>query len=100
MHKKMLEKFDADKDGKLSDDERAKARADREAACDAQVLQNATQQRRSEYGHALLKVEGYHGGLLQHDALAGDKNQGVRGAQIDPDVARELKTAEKHGHPA
>ena len=34
-----------------------KARADREAACDAQVLVNATPQRRSEYGHALLKVE-------------------------------------------
>lgn len=34
-----------------------KARADREAACDAQVLANATSQRRSEYGHALLKVE-------------------------------------------
>ena len=34
-----------------------KARADRETACDAQVLRNATQQRRSEYGHALLKVE-------------------------------------------
>jgi beta-lactamase regulating signal transducer with metallopeptidase domain len=33
------------------------ARADREAACDAQVLANATPQRRSEYGHALLKVE-------------------------------------------
>ncbi|MEZ5386417.1 MAG: M56 family metallopeptidase [Prosthecobacter sp.] len=33
------------------------ARADREAACDAQVLENATPQRRSEYGHALLKIE-------------------------------------------
>lgn len=33
------------------------ARADREAACDAQVLANATPQRRSEYGHALLKIE-------------------------------------------
>ncbi|MBE2287353.1 MAG: M56 family metallopeptidase, partial [Prosthecobacter sp.] len=32
------------------------ARADREAACDAQVLENATPQRRSEYGHALLKM--------------------------------------------
>ncbi|MCB1225471.1 MAG: hypothetical protein KDK99_06645 [Verrucomicrobiales bacterium] len=34
-----------------------KARADREAACDAQVLEEATPQRRSEYGHALLKME-------------------------------------------
>ncbi|MBK8092405.1 MAG: hypothetical protein IPK32_10635 [Verrucomicrobiaceae bacterium] len=34
-----------------------KARADREAACDAQVLENATPQRRSAYGHALLKLE-------------------------------------------
>jgi beta-lactamase regulating signal transducer with metallopeptidase domain len=33
------------------------ARADRETACDAQVLENATPQRRSEYGHALLKIE-------------------------------------------
>lgn len=34
-----------------------KVRADREAACDAQVLQDATHARRVEYGHALLKVE-------------------------------------------
>lgn len=34
-----------------------KARLDREAACDAQVLQNDTNDRRREYGHALLKVE-------------------------------------------
>lgn len=32
-------------------------RADREAACDAQVLHNAPHERRIEYGHALLKVE-------------------------------------------
>jgi len=32
-------------------------RADREAACDAQVLQDATRDNRIEYGHALLKVE-------------------------------------------
>lgn len=34
-----------------------KVRADREAACDAQVLENAPPQRRVEYGHALLKAE-------------------------------------------
>ncbi len=34
-----------------------KIRADREAACDAQVLRDATQDHRAEYGHALLKVE-------------------------------------------
>lgn len=34
-----------------------KARLDREAACDAQVLQNDSADRRREYGHALLKVE-------------------------------------------
>jgi bla regulator protein blaR1 len=34
-----------------------KARADREAACDAQVLENATPQCRADYGHALLKAE-------------------------------------------
>jgi len=34
-----------------------KVRLDREAACDAQVLQNASAERRREYGHALLKVE-------------------------------------------
>jgi beta-lactamase regulating signal transducer with metallopeptidase domain len=34
-----------------------KIRADREAACDAQVLQDAPNDRRIEYGHALLKVE-------------------------------------------
>ena len=34
-----------------------KARIDREAACDAQVLENAPPQRRVEYGHALLKAE-------------------------------------------
>ena len=34
-----------------------KIRADREAACDAQVLRNATNDHRAEYGHALLKVE-------------------------------------------
>lgn len=34
-----------------------KVRADREAACDAQVLEDAPHARRVEYGHALLKVE-------------------------------------------
>ena len=34
-----------------------KIRADREAACDAQVLHNAPYDHRIEYGHALLKVE-------------------------------------------
>lgn len=34
-----------------------KIRADREAACDAQVLQDATRDHRIAYGHALLKVE-------------------------------------------
>lgn len=34
-----------------------KIRADREAACDAQVLRDATRDHRIEYGHALLKVE-------------------------------------------
>ena len=34
-----------------------KARADREAACDAQVLHNAPNDHRIAYGHALLKVE-------------------------------------------
>jgi hypothetical protein len=34
-----------------------KVRLDREVACDAQVLQNDTNDRRREYGHALLKVE-------------------------------------------
>jgi beta-lactamase regulating signal transducer with metallopeptidase domain len=34
-----------------------KARLDREAACDAQVLENAPPQRRVEYGHALLKAQ-------------------------------------------
>ena len=34
-----------------------KIRADREAACDAQVLHDAPHDRRIEYGHALLKVE-------------------------------------------
>lgn len=34
-----------------------KIRADREAACDAQVLQDATRDHRVAYGHALLKVE-------------------------------------------
>jgi beta-lactamase regulating signal transducer with metallopeptidase domain len=34
-----------------------KARLDREAACDAQVLQNDSADLRREYGHALLKVE-------------------------------------------
>jgi beta-lactamase regulating signal transducer with metallopeptidase domain len=55
------------------------ARADREAACDAQVLENATPQRRSEYGHALLKIEsaftpfrlslGFVGMLQRHASL-------------------------------
>ena len=34
-----------------------KIRADREAACDAQVLHNAPNDHRIEYGHALIKVE-------------------------------------------
>jgi len=34
-----------------------KVSLDREAACDAQVLENASPQRRAEYGHALLKAE-------------------------------------------
>lgn len=34
-----------------------KIRTDREAACDAQVLQDATRDHRVAYGHALLKVE-------------------------------------------
>ena len=34
-----------------------KIRTDRESACDAQVLQDAPNNRRIEYGHALLKVE-------------------------------------------
>ncbi len=34
-----------------------KARADCEAACDAQVLENSPRSRRVEYGHALLKAE-------------------------------------------
>ena len=34
-----------------------KIRADREAACDAQVLRDAPNAHRIEYGHALLKVE-------------------------------------------
>lgn len=34
-----------------------KIRADREAACDAQVLQDATRDHRIAYGYALLKVE-------------------------------------------
>ena len=34
-----------------------KIRADREAACDAQVLADASPQHRRQYGHALLKVE-------------------------------------------
>lgn len=34
-----------------------KVRLDREAACDAQVLQNDSADHRREYGHALLKVE-------------------------------------------
>ncbi len=34
-----------------------KARVDCEAACDAQVLENAPRERRIEYGHALLKAE-------------------------------------------
>lgn len=34
-----------------------KVRLDREAACDAQVLENAPPRRRAEYGHALLKAE-------------------------------------------
>ncbi|WP_395737117.1 M56 family metallopeptidase [Prosthecobacter sp.] len=34
-----------------------KVRADREAACDAQVLHDAPSERRIAYGHALLKVE-------------------------------------------
>ena len=34
-----------------------KARADREAACDAQVLESAPPQRRREYGHALIKAQ-------------------------------------------
>lgn len=56
-----------------------KARADREAACDAQVLENATPQRRSAYGHALLKIEsafaplrlslGFIGILQRHASL-------------------------------
>lgn len=35
----------------------ARARLDREAACDAQVLASETRDRRNDYGHALLKVE-------------------------------------------
>lgn len=56
-----------------------KVRADREAACDAQVLENATSQRRSAYGHALLKIEsafaplrlslGFIGILQRHASL-------------------------------
>ena len=34
-----------------------KVRLDRETACDAQVLRNESNDRRREYGHALLKVE-------------------------------------------
>jgi beta-lactamase regulating signal transducer with metallopeptidase domain len=56
-----------------------KVRADREAACDAQVLENATPQRRGAYGHALLKIEsafaplrlslGFIGILQRHASL-------------------------------
>lgn len=56
-----------------------KVRAEREAACDAQVLENATPQRRSAYGHALLKIEsafaplrlslGFIGILQRHASL-------------------------------
>ncbi|MCX6857276.1 MAG: hypothetical protein NTV80_20500 [Verrucomicrobia bacterium] len=56
-----------------------KVRTDREAACDAQVLENATPQRRSAYGHALLKIEstfaplrlslGFIGILQRHASL-------------------------------
>jgi bla regulator protein BlaR1 len=35
----------------------ARMRADREAACDAQVLSLGTTDRRSDYGHALLKLQ-------------------------------------------
>ncbi|MEQ1748248.1 MAG: M56 family metallopeptidase [Prosthecobacter sp.] len=56
-----------------------KVRADREASCDAQVLENATPQLRSAYGHALLKIEsafaplrlslGFIGILQRHASL-------------------------------
>lgn len=36
----------------------ARMRADREAACDSQVLAVSSEDRRADYGHALLKLEG------------------------------------------
>jgi hypothetical protein len=56
-----------------------KVRADREAACDSQVLENASPARRSAYGHTLLKIEsafaplrlslGFIGILQRHASL-------------------------------
>ena len=48
-----------------------KARADREAACDAQVLKNAPQPIRSAYGHALLKIESGFAPLRQRPGFIG-----------------------------
>ena len=35
---------------------------------------------------------------MQHDAAAGDVDQGVGSAQVDADVARQLETTKEHRH--
>ena len=50
------------------------------------------------HGDATLEIEGNHRGLLQHNPLAGDVDQRVGRAQVDADVAGQLKTTEEHVH--
>jgi bla regulator protein blaR1 len=75
-------------------------RADREAACDAQVLHNATPRRRSDYGHALLKVETAFAplrlclgfvGLFQRGAALRSRIQSIA-TQHQPHPAMKLIT--------
>ncbi len=75
-------------------------RTDREAACDAQVLQNATPRLRSDYGHALLKVETAFAplrlslgfvGLFQRGAALRSRIQSIA-TQNQPHPAMKLIT--------
>ncbi len=75
-------------------------RTDREAACDAQVLQNATPRLRSDYGHALLKVETAFAplrlslgfvGLFQRGAALRSRIQSIA-TQHQPHPAMKLIT--------
>lgn len=76
-----------------------KIRTDREAACDAQVLTDATPDRRRDYGHALLKVESAFTpaplslgfiGLFQHGAVLRHRIQSIANPRPTPPLMKLL----------